>query len=148
MGAGDVFVTIVVVGGLSLLLAAFVSGAGNPVSSVADELVTSAGFADVDAEVAKLLATVRRAELRMAMPGVYSISYKRTPGWAVLLAVLTFPIGLLFLFVAANRYELAISVTADGDRTRIRVFGRVHRKFAEAIGAALDRRFTQGYTRT
>ncbi|MGO4258027.1 hypothetical protein [Marmoricola sp. RAF53] len=116
-------------------------GVGNAVTDVADEIVFDVQYAEVDAAMADLLGTARRVQLRMVLPGTYTVTYKRTPGWAIVVAIFGFPVGLLALFLGTVRYQLVLSVTPEGGATRVRVVGRVHRKFAEAIGKALWARF-------
>jgi hypothetical protein len=77
----------------------------------------------------------------MLLPGTYTLSYRRTPGWALVLGVVTFPIGLLVIILSRETLTITVSVTSSGDSTRITVVGQANRDVALAIGAALDRRF-------
>jgi len=118
----------------------------NPITNVADEFHTPVAYADADAEVARLLATARRADLQMVFPGTYTLSYRYSPGVAVPLAIITFPIGLLLLFLVQTKLVLTVSLVAGDAGVRVRVVGRAHKKFAEAIGRALQRHLARPST--
>ena len=126
---------------VALVAVPIVRSSLNPVVTVVDELHTTAAYDAVDAEVAQLLGSTRGYELRMLLPGTYTLSYRRTPGWALVLGVVTFPIGLLVIILSRETLTITVSVTSSGDSTRITVVGQANRDVALAIGAALDRRF-------
>ncbi|MFZ2177735.1 MAG: hypothetical protein WAW17_27655, partial [Rhodococcus sp. (in: high G+C Gram-positive bacteria)] len=56
-------------------------------------------YADADSEVAQILGATRRLEFRMVLPGTYTLSYRHYPGYALVLGILTFPLGLLLLLL-------------------------------------------------
>jgi hypothetical protein len=126
---------------VALVAVPIVRSSLNPVVTVVDELRTTAAYDAVDAEVAQLLGRTRGYELRMLLPGTYTLSYRRTPGWALVLGVVTFPIGLLVIILSRETLTITVSVTSSGDSTRITVVGQANRDVALSIGAALDRRF-------
>ena len=103
-----------------------------------DTIVVGVPEAEVNSEVAVLLGTARRVEFRMTGQGGYQLAYTSYPGWSIALGVVLFPIGLLFVYLARERLTLNVTVTPDGDGTRLRVFGRVHKKLAESTGRALQ----------
>ena len=133
---------LVVLGILVVLVAIpVVRALSNPIVNVADELRTTQSYVEVDAEVAALLGRARGYDLRMAVPGTYSLSYRTTPAWALVLGVLTFPVGLLVIFLARETLTLTVSVTGLEPGARIVVVGRSHTKVAIAVGEALQKRF-------
>jgi len=112
----------------------------NPIVTVVDDRTSARPYAELDADVARLLGSTRGYDLRMVLPGTYTLSYRRTPGWALVLGVLTFPIGILVFFLARETFVLTFSVTALEAGSRVTVVGRAHEKVALAVGAAIERR--------
>ena len=112
----------------------------NPVLDVADELNTTAPHAEVDAVVTELLGNSRGYDIQMMASGTYTLSYRRSPAWALMLGLLTLPIGILIILFVRERLTLTFSATATESGTRLLVFGRAHEKLALTTGAALQRR--------
>lgn len=125
---------------LALIAVPIVLDIRNPVVSVVDDLTTTVGYAEVDSELTKLLANSRGYDIQMMAPGTYSLSYRRSPGWALVLGLLTFPIGILIVLFAREKLTLTLSATATGSGTRLLVIGRVHEKLALATGSAIQLR--------
>jgi len=115
----------------------------NPVVNVADDLSTTAHYAEVDSEVAQLLGNSRGYDIEMLTPGTYTLSYGRFPTWALVLGLLTFPIGILIVWFARERLTLTFSATATESGTRLLVFGRAHQKLALVTGAELQLRLDE-----
>jgi hypothetical protein len=112
----------------------------NPVVSVLDDLTTTAPYAEVDSELTKLLGNSRGYDIQTLGPGTYTLSYRRSPGWALVLGLLTFPIGILIVLFAREKLTLTLSATATESGTRLLVVGRVHEKLALATGTAVQLR--------
>jgi hypothetical protein len=112
----------------------------NPVVNVVDDLTTTALYVEVDSELAQLLGNSRGYDIQMMAPGTYTLSYRRTPTWALVLGLLTFPIGILIVLFAREKLTLTLSATATESGTRLLVFGRVHEKLALATGAGIQLR--------
>ena len=110
----------------------------NPILPVDDTIVVDLPVDKVNEEVAILLGTARRVEFSMTGQGGYQLAYTSYPGWSIALGVVTFPIGLLFIYLARERLALNLTVVAEEGHTRIRVFGRIHKKLAESTGRALQ----------
>lgn len=110
----------------------------NPILPVDDTLLVDLPADKVNEEVAILLGTARRVEFSMTGQGGYQLAYTSYPGWSIALGVITFPLGLLFIYLARERLALNLTVAAEDGHTRIRVFGRIHKKLAEATGRALE----------
>jgi hypothetical protein len=140
MGPGEqILFTALAVLLLALLVSVIVRSFQNPIENVADELHSPLPFAEVDRRVAKVLDTTTRTGLRMVLPGTYTLSYRHTPGIAIVLGIMTFPIGLLMMFIMRRDLQLTISITSDGTGSLIRVVGRTHRKLAVTVGEAVSR---------
>lgn len=125
---------------LALIAVPVVRSFNNPVVTVADVTTSARPYDDVDADVARLLGSSKGYELQMVLPGTYTLSYRRTPGWALVLGVVTFPLGILIMLLARETLTLTISVTAAERGTRVTVVGQANQKLARAIGAAIERR--------
>ena len=112
----------------------------NPVVNVVDDMTTTTPYAEVDSELTKLLGNSRGYEIQMMAPGTYTLSYRRSPAWALVLGLLTFPIGILIVLFAREKLTLTFSATATESGTRLLVFGRAHEKLACATGGAIQLR--------
>ena len=66
----------------------------------------------------------------------WMLTVSRAPGWAVVLAVVLFPLGLLCL-LARDRADLHISVHPATGGSEVRVVGTTRRNLADAIGEAV-----------
>lgn len=114
----------------------------NPVVTVADHLSTGTSYDAADVAVADLLGTSRGYDLQLLVPGTYQLSYRRAPAWAIVLGVLTFPLGIAVIMLARETLTLTVSLAAVGTGTRVTVVGRAHKNVAEGVGAGLERRLT------
>lgn len=121
-----------------VLVSSIVRSWFNPITRVSDELVVGLPADQVERELASLLGSARRIDLRLVATRTHELSYVHYPGWTVAVALLTFPLGLVVLFLGRERLALTITVNSDGDRTDVRVFGEVHRKLALEVGRALQ----------
>jgi hypothetical protein len=139
-----VVITILVV----LVAAQVVRSIMNPVVTVVDDRRSARPYAELDADVARLLGGTRGYDLRMVLPGTYTLSYRRTPGWALLLGLVTFPIGILIILLSRETFVLTFAVTATEAGSRVTVVGRAHEKVALAVGAAIERRLAEPMTAT
>jgi hypothetical protein len=74
------------------------------------------------------------------VPGTYLMSYRRTPGWALVLGLLTFPLGVFVVLLCRETLTLTIAVTAGEAGTRVTMVGRAQANVVRAMGAALRRR--------
>lgn len=136
MGA-VLFVGLLVAAGIAIAVVLAVRST-NPLTHVADELCTPVPAADVESMIGPLLALSPKAAVEKVLPGTYTLTYRTTPVLAWVLAVVTFPIGLLALWFLRESHRLTVSISADDGQTRVRVFGRAHRKLALALGSALQ----------
>lgn len=69
--------------------------------------------------------------------GRISVVQRRTPGWTIVLAVLTLPLGLLFLLFKVE-HRLAVMVTPDEHGgSRIDLIGSTRKRTLDALTAAL-----------
>jgi hypothetical protein len=123
-----------------LVALAVVYSITNPVVNVADDLTTASPYAEVDSALAQLLANTRGYEVQLMAPGTYALTYRRAPAWALVLGLLTFPLGILVVWLCRERLTLTFSATAVEAGTRLLVFGRVHQKLALATGTAIQHR--------
>ena len=67
-----------------------------------------------------------------------TITRRATPGWAVLIAIVTFPIGLLAL--TAKREETAVIMVEEkaGGGSRITFRGKFHEKLIDRINTVIE----------
>ena len=123
---------------MALVALPVVSAIRNPIVNVADDLKTTTPYAEVDSELAQLLGDTRGYEVQVVAPGTYALSYRRAPAWALVLGLLTFPIGILVVVFSREKLMLTFSATPIESGTRLLVFGRVHERFARATGTAIQ----------
>ena len=129
---------VVAVALLVLLLAALVRRSSNGgLVDVADELRTDLSPTEAESRIAPLLSRSKKIDVRYVMAGTYRLSYQTTSPWAVLIAIVGFPIGLVALWLMRTEYGVTVVIAPEGDGSLVRVFGRVHNKLAEGLRAAL-----------
>lgn len=121
-----------------VVVSSFVRSVFNPILPVDDEIAVDRGPELVGPDVAALLGTARRIEFLMPGPGTYQLAYRTYPGWSIVLGIVLFPIGLLFVYFARERLVLTVTVVPRDSGSSVRVFGRAHKKLAESIGQALE----------
>ncbi len=135
---GPVVFVVVLVAAVVAIVAVLVVRSTNPLTNVADELLTPLPAPEVESLVVPVLTLSSKLQVELVLPGTYTVSYRTTPTIAWVIAVVTFPIGLLALWFVREKQTLTVSITVAGDQTRVRVFGRAHQKYALALGSALQ----------
>ncbi|MGY2874612.1 hypothetical protein ACVW00_001802 [Marmoricola sp. URHA0025 HA25] len=138
IGLSDIVTLCVIVVVLAVVALAVAVSWANPVVDVADETTTARSADEVRAVVAGALADLRGVQVRMDLPGTWTVSYRHHPRYAVLLAILSLPVGLLVLLFVRETLLLTISVTGDSGSTRILVVGHAHKKLAESLGERIQ----------
>jgi hypothetical protein len=128
---------------LALVALPVVSAIRNPIVNVADDLSTTTPYTEVDSELAQLLGEARGYVVQLVAPGTYALSYRRAPAWALVVGLLTFPIGILIVVFSREKLTITFSATAIESGTRLLVFGRVHERLARATGTAVQARLEQ-----
>ncbi len=83
------------------------------------------------------LGSVAQGSVVAAAIGRISVVQRRTPGWAIVLAVLTLPLGLLFFLFKEER-QLTVMITPDEHGgSRIDLIGATRKRTLEGLAAAL-----------
>jgi hypothetical protein len=132
-------------GALVVLLALpVVRAVTNPVVSVADHLTTAMPYDEADLAVVALLQSARGYDVALMAPGTYRLSYRRTPAWAIVLGILTFPLGIVLILLARETFTLTVSLVPAQAGTRVTVVGKAHRSVAEGVGEGLQCGVTPG----
>lgn len=112
---------------------------GGGVRDVADETVVPGVSPDVaDAVLFRELGEVPGLPLVEAHAGSFTLRRTSRTAWAVVGAIALFPLGLLFLLYAQERY-LQVSLSPHPDGCRLRVVGRARRQDVERVSSALQR---------
>lgn len=70
-------------------------------------------------------------------PGTLVIEESFIPGWAVVLAVLTFPVGLLLAILTRTRMQAIVTVKRVGNQTTILIDGTGRRAVRRALQEVL-----------
>jgi hypothetical protein len=122
---------------LALIVWLTVLSIRNPIVAVADELASPRDPEDVQASAFAVLGAVAGTTLEQSAPGHLCVVLRRQPGWTLVLAVLLFPLGLLFLFIHDN-LRLDVTVSAAPSGSAVRVSGRTRKRLAERVGAELE----------
>lgn len=88
--------------------------------------------------IADHLNVVRRAKVYLSAPMTLTVEQERVPVWAVLVAILFFPIGLVTLWLARQISRVTIFAEPRGGGSRLTVDGEALRSLAPQIDEALS----------
>jgi hypothetical protein len=104
---------------------------------VNDSLRTPLPLEAAEQRVFESLGSVPGATMTQVAPRQYAVVCKKSYPWAILFAVLLFPIGLLFLLL---RQELVLNVrlAGDGGGATVQVAGRTQLRIADVVGTSLQ----------
>ncbi|WP_310529410.1 hypothetical protein [Nocardioides sp.] len=92
---------------------------------------------DLERWLLTTLTSSARGSAAEAAPGRISLTQRRTPPWAVVLAVFTFPLGLVFLLHKVPQ-TLHLVITADErGGSRIDLLGVTRKRTLDALTEAL-----------
>jgi hypothetical protein len=82
----------------------------------------------------------RGASVHAWPDGIVLLERRSLPGWAVLLAILTFPVGLLALLARDVAAGTIVAVATDGSTTRLHLRGRFDPRDVARINEVITRR--------
>jgi hypothetical protein len=94
---------------------------------------------ELDDEVVAAFAHAPGGRLRRAGPDGWTRSVSRTPAWAIVVGLLTLPLGVLLLLLVREHADLHLRVRAEGAGSRLRAVGRARSGDVEALGSSMDR---------
>lgn len=125
----------------ALLIVAFVLlvSRGSQVVVVNDDVVIAASQAEVERQSFGMLGSIPGATMTQSMPGQVVVTAKWTPSWVIVVAILSFPLGLLLLLLVRQDLVLNVRFAETSGGTLVQVTGKSRRKVAIAVGAAFDR---------
>jgi hypothetical protein len=93
--------------------------------------------AELEKPVHGLLGRTRSSELTCTGTGTFVLVVRRTPAWAWIPALLTFPLGLLLL-VLVKRSEALLVVLRDVEAgTEVRIIGRTKQSVVRTLAKGL-----------
>ena len=98
--------------------------------------VTGQGI-DLERAILTKLTAMAGCRVITTGDGRISLTQRRTPGWTVVLAILTFPLGLLFLLFKVE-HNLNVMITPDErGGSRIDLIGVTRQRTLDALTEAL-----------
>lgn len=118
---------------------------------VDDEIVVPMPRETVQRRLFGPLGSLRASRLETASTGQWSVHSSYLPSWALVVAVLLFPVGLVVLLFARRRLVLHVRFLEEqGGGTRVQVAGRARRGVAWDVARAVEsiRGATPGVART
>lgn len=142
MLSGNEWVVLVVVPlVIALVVVMIVLAARNGGSRRGAETVRVRGETDsVIQDLQLALAGVKGTSVRRDSGGVITLERSMTPTWAIVVAVVFFPIGLVAL-VARTVETATIAATDSGDgTTTLRMAGTFRKRAASAVNTVIDTR--------
>jgi hypothetical protein len=92
--------------------------------------------AEVEPPLSRLLAALPAARLRAPLDSTWTLTVTRAPWWTLVLVVLLFPIGLLFLLIKEEADVEVRRAEVDGG-TEIRLVGRTRASVRTTVQRAL-----------
>lgn len=120
-----------------LLIGAIVLGIllRDPVVTVNDQMsIDGISPAELDRRVFGRLGAVPRSQMGQVFPGHVTLTSSSIPGWAVLVGLLTFPVGLLLLLLIRQQLSLHVRVLPDGRGSLVQVAGKARKSVALEVG--------------
>ncbi len=138
-GVGTVELVLFLGGFLLLVAVLVVAARRNDVRAVQDELEVLAPPAVVEERIFGPLGMIRGATMSRASAGHVTLTSRRTPTWAVFLAIVFLPWGLLLLLVK-HEHALHVRIAERGGGSVVQVRGRAPKRVALEVGETLERR--------
>lgn len=124
-----------------LLIGAIVLGLllRDPVVTVNDQMsIDGISPAELDRRVFGRLGAVRRSQMAQVFPGHVTLTSSSIPGWAILVGLLAFPVGLLLLLLIRQRVLLNVRVLPEGGGSLVQVAGKARTSVALEVGRIVD----------
>lgn len=84
------------------------------------------------------LGSIQGAAVTQAVPGQMTLVSKWTPTWAVVIGILSFPVGLLLLLLIRQELVMHVRFLDNGGTTLVQVAGKSRKRVALAVGEALE----------
>lgn len=107
----------------------------DPVVTVDDQMsIDGMSPAELDRRVFGRLGAVLRSQMGQVFPGHVTLTSSSIPGWAVLVGLLTFPVGLLLLLLIRQQLSLHVRVLPDGRGSLVQVAGKARKSVALEVG--------------
>ena len=129
-----VFVVPVLVG-LALVVVAVRRPA---VVTVSDETRLPAPPDDVERFSFGPLGSITGSQMTQAGPGQVTLTSSWIPSWAVVVAILAFPVGLVVPLLVRQRLTLQVRYRDAAGGTLVQVSGKARRRVALEVGRALE----------
>lgn len=141
--------SIAVVATLVLLAVLIViASAGSAIVTVSDEVTVPQDQDTVERLAFGALGSIPGVTMTQMFPGQLGLASKWLPGWALLVGLLTLPLGLLVLFLVRSEAILYIRFLSDGDTTTtVQVAGRARKRVALRVGDIFDTMAVEGVPR-
>ena len=134
LGSIAVFVVLALLAVLVVLTAA-----GSAVVPVNDEQALPRDLATVERVAFGSLGSIPGVTMSQMFPGQFSLVSKWLPGWALVVGLLTLPLGLLVLLLARNEATMHVRLLGDGESaTTVQVAGRARKRVALRVGEIFD----------
>jgi hypothetical protein len=134
-----IVIAVFVVGPIAALL--IMNAWRSGVVHVDDSLRSPLPLASAEQRTFASLGTIAGTNMRQVGPQQYAVVSSRCYPWAILCAILAFPIGLLLLLL---RQEIVLNVrlAPEGAGTAVQVAGRAQMRVAREVGSSLQESLT------
>lgn len=109
------------------------------VVSVNDDVAIRLPQAEVERRSFGALGSIPAATMTQSIPGQLTVTTKWPPSWVILVAILSFPIGLLLLLLVRQDLVLNVRFVETKEDTLVQVAGKSRRKVAIAVGETFNR---------
>jgi hypothetical protein len=126
--------------GLALLICVvvLVIAAADPWLTASQTLeVEGLTVVELEKPVRGLLGRTRGSELTYTGAGAFVLVVRRAPSWVWLLALLTFPLGLLLLALVKRSEALLVVLSDVGAGTEVRIIGRTKQSVVRTLAKGL-----------
>lgn len=135
MGVPEV---LIVLGLVALVILVLVPSGGTSYDIADETIVEGISWEAADQVLFRELSEVPGLPLVEAHAGSYTLARKSRPVWVFVVAVLLFPVGLIFLLVS-DEHRVQVSLSAHPSGCRLRIVGHARRRDLDRIAQSLER---------
>ena len=136
-GMGGVEV-VILLGVIALVILVLVPSGGTSYDVADETIVEGISWEAADQVLFRELSEIPGLPLVETHSGSYTFSRTSRPAWVFVVAVLLFPIGLIFL-LQSNEDRVQVSLSPHPSGCRLRMVGHARRRDLDRIAASIQR---------
>ena len=130
------FLILLALAGIAVLI--LLPGGGSTYDVADETIVRGVSLETADQVLFRELSEVRGLTLVEAHAGSYTLQRESRPGWAYVVAIFLFPLGLVFLLIKQEQ-RIQVSLSSHESGCRLRVVGRARRRDIDQVASCISR---------